>query len=98
MEGGESFESCAIRKVEEETGIILQTAKVLTVVNQVYHNEHKHYVVVLMMADLPPGQEARLMEPNKCEGWQWFLRDQLPWPLMPHIQQIAHLLPELLVQ
>ena len=75
MEGGESFEQCAIRETEEETGIILPSAKVWTFENTIFHNEQKHYVVILMVADIPTGQDARVIEPEKCEKWDWFRGD-----------------------
>ena len=88
LEGGESFEGCAIRETEEETGILLPSVKLWTVENTIFHAEQKHYAVVLMVADLPTGQEARVIEPEKCEKWEWFPWDKLPSPLMLGIQKV----------
>lgn len=88
MEGGETFEQCAIRETEEETGLILPCVKLWTVENTVFHVETKHYVVVFMVADLPSGQEARVMEPDKCDCWTWFPWDGLPSPLMQGIEKL----------
>jgi 8-oxo-dGTP diphosphatase len=82
LEGGESFEQCAIRETEEETGIILPTVKLWTVENTIFHIEQKHSVTVFMLADMPDGQVARVIEPDKCECWQWFPWNNLPSPLM----------------
>ena len=82
LEGGESFEQCAIREMEEETGVILPSVQVLGVENTVYHAEQKHYVVVVTTALVPAGQEPKVMEPAKCAQWTWFLWDDLPTPLM----------------
>ena len=89
LEGGESFEECAIRETEEETGIILPSAKLWTVENTIFRSENKHYVVVLMVAEMPLGQDAKLMEPEKCEKWDWFRwPSNLPCPLMPGIEKV----------
>jgi 8-oxo-dGTP pyrophosphatase MutT (NUDIX family) len=41
IEGGESFEGCAIRETEEETGIMLAEARLWTVENTIFHTEKK---------------------------------------------------------
>ncbi len=86
LEGGESFEACAIREVEEETGIILPKAVLWKAVNTIYQHEQKHYVVLTMLADMPTGQEAKAIEPEKCDGWYWFDWSTLPSPLLPGIE------------
>jgi len=88
LEGGESFESCAIRETEEETGILLPSAFFLTVENTIFHIEQKHYVCIFMVANLPAGQYASVMEPNKCEAWLWFKWGYFPQPLMPGLYQM----------
>jgi len=82
LEGGESFEQCAIRETEEETGIILPSVKLWTVENAIFHVEQKHSVSIFMLADMPAGQDARVIEPDKCERWDWFQWNNLPLPLM----------------
>jgi 8-oxo-dGTP diphosphatase len=89
LEGGETFEQCAIRETEEETGIILPAARLFSVKNTIYHLEDKHYVVIFMKANLPSGQEPKNIEPDKCEKWGWFEKDNLPSPLMPGIQMLV---------
>lgn len=89
LEGGETFEQCAIRETEEETGIILPAAELWTVENTIFYGENKHYVVVLMVADLPDGQVPRNMEPDKLEYWGWFPWNQLPSPLMQGTEKVV---------
>lgn len=88
MEARESFEQCAIREVAEETGILLPAVELWTFENVVYHLDDRHYVTFFMRADLPPGQEVRLMEPDKVEHWGWFPWRTLPEPLMLGTQQL----------
>ena len=78
LEYGETFEQCAAREVEEETGLQLEGSSVnfITATNTVFPETHKHYVTIFMTAIAKPeagGQEAiaKLMEPTKCEGWFW---------------------------
>ena len=89
LEGGESFAGGGIRETEEETGIILPAAYLWTVVNTIYHLEKRHYVCVILVADMPAGQEPRVMEPEKCEQWGWYRWDQLPAPLAPSTEQLV---------
>ncbi len=91
LEGGESFEDCSLRETQEETGIILAGAKLWTVANTIFWNESRHFVNVLMVADMPLGQVAHVMEPTKCEKWQWFRWTSLPCPLMPGIEKALSL-------
>lgn len=32
--------------------------------------------------------EPKLLEPDKCEGWQWFDWDSLPEPLFPSVESL----------
>ena len=89
LEGGESFETCALRETEEETGIMLAGARYWTTVNTIFHREGKHYVCVFVIADMPKGQEARIVELDKCECWRWHKWDDLPAPLMPGIEMLV---------
>lgn len=89
LEGGESFETCALRETEEETGIMLAGARFWTTENTIFHREGKHYVCVFVLADMPDGQEAQITEPDKCERWEWFPWNRLPSPLMPGLEMLV---------
>ena len=81
LEFGESFEECARREVKEETDLDVVDVQFLTAVNSVFESgveigrereqEGKHYVTVFMTAGVEGECEAKLMEPGKCEGWEW---------------------------
>ncbi|MES2060058.1 MAG: NUDIX domain-containing protein [Patescibacteria group bacterium] len=76
LEYMESFEDCARREVREECGIEIKNIKFLYVSN-VKQYAPKHYVHISLIAELASG-EVQNMEPEKCEGWDWYDLDNLP--------------------
>ena len=81
MELGETFSQCAIREVEEETGLTIYKPQVIAVTNNLstYHESGKHYISVALLTTEFSG-ELTLIEPNKCEGWLWVDPTQVPSP------------------
>ena len=77
LEFGESFQECAQREVLEETGLKLSNLRTYGVTNDIFTQEQKHYVTIFMMADSFEG-EPQILEPHKCECWNWFDLDALP--------------------
>jgi len=80
LEFGESFETCAEREVFEETGVKIKHIQKITFTNDPMPLENKHYVTCYVKAEMDEG-DVQIMEPNKCEAWEWFAWDQLPEPL-----------------
>ena len=78
LEFGEEFEDCAIREVEEETGVTIASPKLFSVTNDFFKKDNKHYVSIIMKAIFPEGQEIKNLEPHKTDGWNWFSLDDLP--------------------
>lgn len=76
LEYMESFEDCAIRETQEETGIEIKNIRFLFVANVKKYNP-KHYVYINMIADWASG-DPQVMEPDKAEGWDWYSMDNLP--------------------
>ena len=77
LEGGESWEECAIRETLEETGLKIHNVKLGTVTNDIHTKEGKHYITLIMTADLLEGTPER-KEPEKCLEWKWFSWDNVP--------------------
>ena len=79
LEFGESVEDCAARELTEETGL-----KALSIQTGIWSNDvndgTKHYITLFAVVDQFEG-EPQLLEPNKCEEWQWFSINALPKPL-----------------
>jgi 8-oxo-dGTP diphosphatase len=78
LEFGESLEECAIREVEEETGLQIQEPKFLGITNDHFVKEGKHYISIFMKVIAPLTQSPEVREPEKVSAWQWHRLDNLP--------------------
>ncbi len=87
LEAGESWAACARREVLEETGLELDEPRFAAVTNDVFVDEGKHYVTVFMSA-AALSNDARRLEPDKCERWAWFAWAALPNPLFLPIRNL----------
>jgi 8-oxo-dGTP diphosphatase len=87
LEYKESWEDCAIRETLEETGLSINNVRFGTVTNDIFHEEQKHYVTIIMLSDYESG-DLCLMEPDKCEKWEWFTWDKLPDALFVSIENL----------
>ncbi len=75
---GETFEEGAKREVLEETGIKLNSTRVIAVNNDMVENAH--FVTIGLVSEDFEG-EAKVMEPDEITEWGWFDVDTLPNPL-----------------
>ena len=87
LEFNESWEDCALRETMEETGITIKNIRFGTATNDIFQAEGKHYITIFMLSDYGSG-EVKIMEPEKCERWDWFEWDNLPQPLFVPIQNL----------
>lgn len=69
------------REVKEETGIEVTRSELVSVLDQIRDTDH--YVQVNFLITNYSG-EIQNIEPDMCEGWEWFDLNQLPenmfWP------------------
>ncbi len=81
LEMGETFEQAAIKEVQEETGLIISSPRVICITSNLdtYQTEGKHYISVTLIADKFEGVPV-VLGPDKCESWQWVDPKVLPQP------------------
>ena len=89
LEFGETLEECAQRELLEETGLIAESIKKLWFTNDIHLQENKHYITIFMVVDKFSG-EVKNLEPEKCEGWQWFDLNNLPSPLFLSVDNLIN--------
>lgn len=80
LEMNEEVEDCAAREVMEEAGIKIKNIRKAAFTNDIFAKEGKHYVTLYVIADYDSGT-VRVMEPEKCSGWDWYDWDKMPKPL-----------------
>lgn len=87
LEFGEEVIDCAVRETKEETGLDLENARIGPFTNDLFTQENKHYITIFVIGYSTQG-EPQMLEPDKCESWQWFAWDNLPRPLFLPIQHL----------
>ena len=80
LEFGETPAQCAKRELEEETGLIARDVEVGPWSNDIFREEGKHYISLIMLVRDFEGT-PHVTEPHKCRRWEWFDLDDLPEPL-----------------
>lgn len=77
LEFNETIEECAIREVKEETNLEVSNPKIITLTQDKFEKEEKHYITVFTQVTYEGG-EVKNKEPHKCEKWEWFEWEKLP--------------------
>ncbi|KAL6904855.1 nudix domain-containing protein [Trichoderma evansii] len=78
LEHGEDLGACAVREAQEETGLVVEAGDILTITNDVFAGEDKHYITVFINCTMTdPNAKPETKEPHKCEGWEWKSWDEL---------------------
>ena len=80
LEFGETPHDCALRELQEETGLIAKETTKESWTNDFFENEEKHYITLFMIVTKFEGT-LTLKEPEKCSEWTWFKFNDLPSPL-----------------
>ena len=67
LEYGESFTDCARNEVLEETGLTISNMYYYAITNDIFHDKHLHYILILMIARQPEDQTVVNQEPHKTK-------------------------------
>ena len=79
LEMGETVLETAKRETMEETSLDIDSFELISLANERRYlkSDGKHYLNVGVMGRYKGG-EAKVMEPDKCEKWEWLGLDNLP--------------------
>jgi len=87
MEFGETPEQCAARETKEETSVEIDNVKFRVITNDVFEEEHQHYITIWMEAKYASG-EPGVQAPDEETDVGWFTWDSLPQPLFLSLQHL----------
>jgi len=87
LEFNEEIIDCARREVLEETDLEILDPIIGRFTNDIFFEEKKHYITIFVTCS-STGGNPKIMEPDKCEGWNWFDWNDLPKPLFLPIQNL----------
>lgn len=80
IEFGETVEQAVKREAMEETGLTIKNLELLGFTENIFKEENKHSISIVMAAQIQSGQPT-VMEPDKCESWIWVDNwDKMPQP------------------
>jgi 8-oxo-dGTP diphosphatase len=85
LEFMETIEACARRETSEEVGVQVSNIQKPVFTEDFFQLENMHYITMLVTTQWKSG-EVQLLEPEKCEQWDWFSWDNLPSPLFLPMQ------------
>jgi 8-oxo-dGTP diphosphatase len=87
LEFAETVEQCAHRELIEETGLRATSFQLGPWSNNLI-DQDKHYITLFAFTTQFEG-DPQLLEPEKCEGWQWFDWEHLPSPVFLPIRSLV---------
>lgn len=74
---GENWFNAAQREVLEETGLLADKFELHGLTNDIFLEDKKHFVNVIISCKITDGGEPRVIEKDKCEGWEWISCDDV---------------------
>lgn len=91
LEYGEKTEGCVRRELNEEVGIEPLEMELIGIINDIRREEDKtHYIRFVYVVKKFSG-EVTNREPDKCEGWEWKEKNNLPEPIFIGHRKVVEL-------
>lgn len=87
IEAWESAAETAVREVEEETGLVIKSPRIVGLTEDMFAEEGKHYVTLWLVAHWISGEPV-IREPTKCSQLCWADLDDLPQPLFLTVRNV----------
>jgi len=87
LDGAETAKQAIIREAQEEAGIVVvpEDLKVAHVSHR--FNPHREYIDIYLTTSKWEGEITNI-EPHKCDGLDWFPKDQLPENIVPEVKDV----------
>lgn len=85
---GETLEATAIRETKEEVGIDITNIRFKAITNDIFLQDHKHYITVWVEADYASGTPS-VHSVDELTDVGWFSAGQLPQPLFVPLQNFV---------
>lgn len=76
VEEGETIEQAVIREVKEECGLEVSDLEFITFFEDIFQGT-THVISLVVKANSFKG-EPKVLEPEKCQKWEWFEVDNIP--------------------
>jgi len=84
LDPGETHEECAIREIKEETNITLDSVEEVG-----FDTDNDGFLTLFYKSTLKDDKDLDNVEPDKCEGWEWYSIDALPSPLFGAVKRMT---------
>lgn len=81
LEYGEKLEEGMRREIREEFGIEVEVVEQMPAHDHLIPKEKQHWVATTFVVKIKPGEEPKILEPEKCDEIGWFFLNDLPAPL-----------------
>jgi len=87
LDGAETAKQAIIREALEEAGITLKEQDLQVAHVSHRFNPHREYIDIYLTASNWEGEITNL-EPHKCDGLDWFPKEQLPVNIVPEVKAV----------